>query len=131
MPTLPPVSHDYDSLCMRGYDGAVALMIAMGTGGCYHFSFEQRPPASPTQTAQSPADEVTYRVRAATYVNGFVGTGRVESYRYCPHPIRTELRVTGIDVLLGFFTLLIYTPHTLYVTCPRSETRPENAEDAI
>jgi hypothetical protein len=30
---------------------------------------------------------------------------------------RTELRVTATDVAIGIATLLIYVPHTLYVTC--------------
>jgi hypothetical protein len=108
---------------------ATALGLVLATNGCYHFSFEQRPPVSSSQAGAqpNPSEEVTYKERAGTYVNGFVGTGRMEAYRYCAHPIRTELRVTGLDVLLGFVTLLIYTPHTLYVTCPRSEALPQNA----
>src|SRR5260221_14746127 len=95
---------------MRVCEGAIALSWVVATGGCYHFSFEQRPPVASNQSGPAqpnPSGEVTYHERAATYVNGFVGTGRVESYRYCPHPIRTELRVTALDVLLGFVTLLI------------------------
>jgi len=113
---------------MRAYEGAIALCWLVATNGCYHFSFEQLPPAASNQSGPAqpnPSDEVEYHERVGTYVNGFVGTGRVESYRYCPHPIRTELRVTALDVLLGFVTLLIYTPHTLYVTCPRSEALPQ------
>jgi hypothetical protein len=111
---------------MRLRDRAVALAFVVLSGGCYHFSFEQQPPSAPSQAAPAPKvnDEVTFHERAATYVNGFVGTGRMDAYRYCAHPIRTELRVTAIDVVLGFFTLLIYTPHTLYVTCHRNEVLP-------
>jgi hypothetical protein len=80
--------------------------------GCYHFSFELplgAPAAPPT---------VVYTERVPTYVNGFVGMGRVDVSRYCNSPIRTELRVTAADVFLSVITLLIYTPHTLSVTCP-------------
>jgi hypothetical protein len=95
---------------------ALALAAALASG-CYHFSFEQRaaPPASPATTV--------YTERVPTYVNGFVGTGTVETTRYCEHPIRTELRVTATDVLLSMATLLIYTPHTLSVTCPAPVAR--------
>jgi hypothetical protein len=87
----------------------VATLLA---SGCYHFSFElaRRP-------AQTPAT-VTYMERVPTWVNGFVGTGTVDTGRYCESPIRTELRVMPADVFLSVITLLIYTPHTLYVTCP-------------
>jgi hypothetical protein len=87
--------------------GLVAIALC---AGCYHYSFEQRP--------QRP-DEATvrHRHRAPTWLNGFVGTGEVDATRYCDDPIRTELRVRASDVLISIATLLIYTPHTLYVTC--------------
>jgi hypothetical protein len=83
--------------------------------GCYHFTFEQAP-------APPPVKYVTYEERVGTYLNGFIGNGQVDTRRYCERPARTELRVTGMDVLLGAATLLIYTPHTLYVTCPEPAT---------
>ena len=89
-------------------------LLALETG-CYHFRFEQQSARSPKEAER---ELVTYEVRPATYLNGFIGTGQVETSRYCEQPIRTELRVTATDVLLSVVTLLIYTPHTLYVTCP-------------
>jgi hypothetical protein len=100
----------------------VLLVVLPGDLGCYHFTFEQQRGRGVTAPmgGQEPADaSVTYMERVPTYLNGFIGNGRVDTYRYCEHPLRTELRVTGMDVLLGAATLLIYTPHTLYVTCPR------------
>jgi hypothetical protein len=97
--------------------GRVALLGLAVLAGCYHFSFEL-PRASPA----SPAT-ITYTERVPTYVNGFVGTGRVDVARYCPDPIRTELHVSAADVLLSIVTLLIYTPHTLSVTCPAPSGR--------
>jgi hypothetical protein len=76
--------------------------------GCYHFTHELKPAAGAT---------VTHQERVPTYVNGLVGTGSVDASKYCDKPVRTELRVTATDVLLSIGTLLIYTPHTLYVTC--------------
>jgi hypothetical protein len=90
----------------------IAAICAASGIGCYHFSFEL-PRAGPATPAT-----VTYRERVPTYVNGFVGTGKVDVSRYCADPIRTELRVEAADVLLSMATLLIYTPHTLFVTCP-------------
>jgi hypothetical protein len=94
---------------------ALILCTSLLAVGCYHFSFEQNG-ARPEAPAKP---EVTYKIRVPTYVNGFVGTGRVDTSRYCEEPVRTELRVTATDVLLSVATLLIYTPHTLYVTCER------------
>jgi hypothetical protein len=95
-----------------------ALLAALAPLGCYHFAFDlPRAGEVPRAGAASPAT-VTYTERVPTYVNGFVGTGRVDASRYCSDPIRTELRVTAADVLLSMATLLIYTPHTLSVTCP-------------
>jgi hypothetical protein len=96
----------------RGARFAGALLVALAPLGCYHFAFDL-PRAGP-----APPTTVTYTERVPTYVNGFVGTGRVDASRYCSDPIRTELRVTAADVLLSMATLLIYTPHTLSVTCP-------------
>jgi hypothetical protein len=95
---------------------AALFALAALSCGCYHFTFEQqeRPAAPPLH----PVPYVTYHERVGTFLNGFVGEGRVETARYCERPIRTELRVTATDVAIGIATLLIYVPHTLYVTCP-------------
>lgn len=85
------------------------LAILLVATGCYRFAFEQN-------VSQAPG--VTHRVRVPTYFNGFVGTGRVDTTKYCAAPVRTRLKVTATDVLLSVATLLIYTPHTLYITCP-------------
>jgi len=85
----------------------VALLLA---SGCYHYSFEQR-------RAQPGEQLVTFTKRAPTYVNGLVGTGTLDARRYCADPVRTELEVRATDVLISIATLLIYTPHTLRVTC--------------
>lgn len=97
---------------------ALALALAIGLGaGCYHYTFE---------TAAAPGYATrTYRVRRATYLNGFVGNGRVDTEAYCDDPIRTELRVTAADVAISALTLLIVTPHTLYVTCPVAPPGPQ------
>lgn len=42
----------------------------------------------------------------------------VDTTKYCTQPVRTQLKVTATDVLISVATLLIYTPHTPYVTCP-------------
>lgn len=77
--------------------------------GCYHYRFVHAEPV---------ADVVVHRERVPTYLNGFVGTGTVDTAKHCADPVTTELRVTGVDVLISLGTLLIYTPHTLNVTCP-------------
>jgi hypothetical protein len=96
---------------MRGLSIALAVVLATG---CYHYSFEQRQPA-PSQVL------VRHTVRVSTWLNGLVGTGRIDATQYCAQPVRTELQVRAIDVLLSLVTLLIYTPHTLYVTCARED----------
>jgi hypothetical protein len=86
------------------------LAVALLTG-CYHYEFRQTAPPAPGMVL------VTHVERRPTYLNGFIGTGRIDTSRYCDHPVSTELKVTGTDVLLSIATLLIYTPHTLSVTC--------------
>jgi hypothetical protein len=94
---------------MRTLSVMTAVILA---NSCYHYSFEQRPAA--------PGQAVTrHEVRVPTWLNGLVGTGRVDTARYCAQPVKTELQVRATDVLLSLVTLLIYTPHTLYITCPR------------
>jgi Bor protein len=89
---------------------ALAISISVALVGCYHYEFVQRAPA-PGESL------VTHRERRPTWLNGLVGTGVTDTAQYCAHPVRTELRVEAIDVLVSLATLLIYTPHTLYVTC--------------
>jgi len=79
--------------------------------GCYRFAFEQR-----VDRVSEPV--ATYVERRATFLNGLVGTGRFDTTRYCPAPVRTELRASLADVVLSAVTLLVYTPRTLSVTCP-------------
>lgn len=104
------------------------LACLLALTGCYHFSFEQRPPTSTTfvtstdgsilaRPPRAPPRLVTYERTVPTYFNGFVGTGRIDTSQFCDEPVRTELRVNARDVLASVFTLLTYTPHTLYVTC--------------
>jgi hypothetical protein len=102
---------------MRRVHRAVVPLVCGLTTGCYHYTFEQSAPRSAGEAAQQ-RPVVRYKVRRPTWFNGFIGTGTVNTAEFCAQPVRTELRVTGVDVLLSIGTLLIYTPHTLYVTCP-------------
>ncbi len=96
-----------------------AMAAPLATGGCYHYTFEQRP--MPRAQTYGPYGRerpvVRFTERVPTWFNGFVGNGRVDTNRYCRDPISTELKVTAKDVLFSALTLLIYTPHTLTVTC--------------
>lgn len=99
---------------------ALATLSLLALTGCYHFVFEQHPATTRLTSSGAPAPTmrlVTYERTVPTYFNGFVGTGRVDTSEYCAEPVRTELRVNTRDVLASVFTLLTYTPHTLYVTC--------------
>jgi hypothetical protein len=91
----------------------------LGGSGCYHYTWDLHSAAQPGSAtpASEPAATVTYEERSPTFFNGFVGNGRMNTARYCADPLRVELRVTAIDVLLSVATLLVYTPHTLYVVC--------------
>jgi hypothetical protein len=95
---------------------AAGALAFLSSSGCYRYAFELAPPP-PTGQAT-----VTYVDHPPTFLNGFIGKGRVDAERYCAHPIRTALKVGVMDVLVSVATLLIYTPHTLEVTCPVSET---------
>lgn len=89
-----------------------AVPILLSTG-CYHFAFEQAPAGFAPN-----ASTITHTEHPPTFINGFVGTGRVDVHRYCENPVRTALYVSVTDVLVSMATLLIYTPHTLQVVCP-------------
>jgi hypothetical protein len=106
----------------------IVLVGLLSSSGCYHYRFRHAPAAG---TSGEAGQTVTYEIRAATYLNGFVGTGEVDVGKYCPAPLHTELRVRASDVLLSLATLLIYTPHTLYVTCPRDAAVTHGSEPAI
>jgi hypothetical protein len=92
------------------------LATALGYPGCYHFAFDLAPPDT-----GAASETVSYVSRPPTYVNGFFGTGKVDTKAYCAHPLRTELHVSATDVLISIATLLIYTPHTLTVVCPAGD----------
>lgn len=100
---------------------ALIALVGAALAGCYHFEFVQNPPTTTLTSSDGrpvrPKRLVTYTESVPTYLNGFVGTGKVDTSKYCARPIRTDLRVTSTDVFVSFWTLLIYTPHTLSVTC--------------
>lgn len=95
------------------------VVVAFGSG-CYHYAFEQHPP-------RDPARVVVHEEHVPTYLNGFLGTGDVNVKKNCKEPVKTELRVTATDVLLSAVTLLVYTPHTLYVTCDADRATASSA----
>lgn len=107
---------------------AAAVAIMISGSGCYHYTFQHRPESASIQGGNQKEEKalVTYRERRPTYLNGFVGNGEIDTTKYCSEPVRTELKVTGVDVLISLGTLLIYTPHTLSVTCEAS-SRPDVA----
>lgn len=93
----------------------VAVLGVFACSGCYHYTFQQ--------TRSAPGPTLRHEIRTPTYLNGFVGNGTVDTTRFCDQPVRTELRVTAVDVLLSVATLFVYTPHTLYVTCRVQDDR--------
>jgi hypothetical protein len=105
-----------------------ALVLSIASSGCYHYTFQHKPESAALKGDPQKEEKVhvTYKERRPTYLNGFIGNGEIDTTKYCSEPVRTELRVTAVDVLLSLGTLLIYTPHTLYVTCEAS-SRPDVA----
>jgi hypothetical protein len=95
---------------------AAAALVALTA--CYRYSHELRAPAPGEQL-------VTFSEHEGTWFNGFVGTGRFDAAKYCRSPVRTGLEVSAIDVIVSIATLLIYTPHTMSVTCARAEALVE------
>jgi hypothetical protein len=103
---------------------AALLFAALLVGpGCYHYRFEQEPVAPQSH----PRSAVRHTIRSGTWINGLVGTGEVDTRLYCERPLSTELRVSALDVLISVGTLLIYTPHTLTVTCPAAPGSKQSA----
>ncbi len=117
---------------MRRSALVATLLAAAAHAGCYHYSFDQNPDlveavkAEQANGGREPSRFIVHERQVPTFLNGFVGTGTVNTDELCKDPIRTELRVTATDVLAAVGTLLIYTPHTLYVTCPREAVVGKN-----
>lgn len=104
---------------------AFVIVTMLALGGCSRFAFEHRTPTGTTFLTSSdgsllarPSTRiVTYERTVPSYFNGFVGETSVDTSQFCDQPVRTEVRTNTRDVLASMFTLLTYTPHTLYVTC--------------
>jgi hypothetical protein len=95
-----------------------AAFILVDASGCYHYTIDLR--SAPEATLNAPVEHqatVTHEERAATFFNGFIGNGRINARKYCADPLRVGLRVTALDVVISMATLLVYTPHSLYVVC--------------
>lgn len=91
-----------------------ALVAALAVGsGCFKATF--------TDPAVTPgARHVEWRHR---FIAGLVGEGDVDARSFCPDGRFAEIRTGGsiVTTLVTVFTLFVYTPREVFVTCAGQE----------
>jgi hypothetical protein len=91
-----------------------ALVAALAVGsGCFKATF-----TDPTVTPG--ARHVQWRHR---FIAGLVGDGEVDARSFCPDGRFAQIRTGGsvATSLVAFFTLFVYTPREVFVTCAARE----------
>ncbi len=85
----------------------VALLLTLSA--CYHATI---------QTGLRPGTQTLEDKWANSWVSGLVPPATVETMRGCPAGVaRVETQQSFLNGLVGFFTLGIYTPMEITVTC--------------
>jgi hypothetical protein len=89
------------------------VALALALGGCFKATFDDR--------ALTPATrQVQWRHR---FVAGLVGDGDVDARAFCPDGRVAQVRTGGslATSLVTIFTLFIYSPREVFVTCAVAE----------
>jgi hypothetical protein len=86
-----------------------ALGIALALGGCFKATFDDRTTTPGTQ----------HELWRHRFIGGLVGDGEVDARAICPDGRIAQVRTGGslATSLTTIFTLFIYTPRKVYVTC--------------
>jgi hypothetical protein len=93
---------------------AAALLVALAVGsGCFKATFND-PSVTPA------VRHVEWRHR---FIAGLVGDGELDARRFCPDGRFAQVRTGGslATSLTTIFTLFIYTPREVFVTCAAPE----------
>jgi hypothetical protein len=91
-----------------------ALAVLLSSVGCFHASVE---------TGMKPGSDTIEKDWAASFVFGLVPPETVESQSKCPVGVsKVETRHSFLNALVSFFTLQIYTPMEITVTCAAAGT---------
>jgi hypothetical protein len=93
---------------MDGRLAAIAIALALDAG-CFKATFDDR--------TQTPA---TYHVQwRHRFIGGLVGERDVDVHAFCPDGRVAQVRTGGslLTSLATIFTLFIYSPRKVYVTC--------------
>jgi Bor protein len=91
---------------------ALAVTLAVGSG-CFKATFDDR-------TLTPAVRHVEWRHR---FIAGLVGDGEVDARTFCPDARFAQIRTGGsvVTSLVAIFTLFIYTPREVFVTCAAPE----------
>jgi hypothetical protein len=85
-----------------------ALLLLLATG-CYHASIE---------TGMKPGSERIEKEWASSFVFGLVPPETIQTQTKCTSGVsKVETQHSFLNALVAFFTLQIYTPMDLTVTC--------------
>jgi hypothetical protein len=86
----------------------LAVLILL-SAGCFHASIE---------TGMKPGNDAIEKEWAASWVFGLVPPDPIEAQSKCTTGVsKVETRHSFLNALVAFFTLQIYTPMDLKVTC--------------
>jgi hypothetical protein len=90
--------------------------------GCYNAKIE---------TGLPPSDQKIEDHWADSWIYGLVPPSAVETAERCPHGVaKVETKLSFLNQLVGTFTLGIYTPMYIEVTCAADTRRQEDAAES-
>lgn len=84
-------------------------VLCLVSAGCYHASIE---------TGMKPGNEKIEKEWASSFVFGLVPPDPIEAQSKCTNGVsKVETQHSFLNALVAFFTIQIYTPMDLTVTC--------------
>ncbi|HXC26080.1 MAG TPA: hypothetical protein VNU46_09200 [Gemmatimonadaceae bacterium] len=108
-----------------GWSTVVVYGSLLSTAACYHATVD---------TGLAPSTQTVEKGWASGWVYGLVPPSTVETASKCPNGIaRVSTQLTFPNQLVSFFTLGIYTPMEIVVTCaqtPKGTTAMQGATPA-
>ncbi len=108
---------------MRGIAKYVVVLVSLAASGCFHATVE---------TGLRPGTQTMTDKWADSWISGLVPPSAVETMERCPAGVaRVETRLSFLKQLVGFFTLGIYTPMEIVVTCADDRSADAATPDVV
>jgi len=94
---------------MRRTAQLTAVLLLLGSAGCYHATID---------TGLTPSPQTVEKPWASSFIDGLVPPSTVETQAKCPHGVsKVDTQLSFLNMLVGAITFGIFTPMDIKVVC--------------